>query len=633
MFTDMVGYTSLSQKDEALALELLEEHRRLLRPMFPKHNGRGIKTMGDAFLVEFASALEALRCAFDIHQSLHELNMNRSSDRRILLRIGIHLGDVVHSKNDVHGDAVNVASRIEPLAPPGGISISEQVYHQIRNKFEFPFVSIGRQNLKNVQGPVEVYNAVLPWETQGSDEPSLEKRRIAVMPFANISPDPRDNYFADGMTEELISTLSKIGELRVISRTSMMRFKDTSKSINEIARELRAGSILEGSVRRASDDLRITTQLIDPGSDEHLWSQDYDRKLENIFAVQKEIAQSVAEALKVRLLSSEKKDIEKKATENTEAYKLYLKGRYYWNERTRDDNDKAVRCFAEAIKLDPKYALAYAGLADCYVASADYGWLSPKEAFPKGKEYALKAVEIDPRLAEAHTSLGQFYDYEWIWREAEQEYKKAIELRPGYATAHQWYGLFLWFAGRYDEAKARTDRASELDPLSRVIGTNLGIELLALGKREQAIEEFKKVVELNPDFPRGHSYLSLTYLMDSRFQDAILEAERASGLSRRDLTLKALLGFVYGMSGRKDLANKILDELKAAEKNEYVPRVWMATLLFSLERSEEAFEYLGKALEERSNLLFYFRNSPWFEKFRADPRWTSLEKRIGLWES
>src|SRR6266571_1394182 len=589
MFTDMVGYTSLSQKNEALGLELLQEHRRLLRPLFPKHNGREIKTIGDSFLVEFASALEALRCAFDIQQLLNELDVNRPPEKRILLRVGIHLGDVVHSEKDVQGDAVNVASRIEPLASPGGITITEQVYHQIRNKFEFPFVSLGQQSLKNVHDPVEVYRVVLPWEMQLGEEPILDKRRIAVMPFTNISPDPRDEYFADGMTEELISTLSRIGELRVISRTSVMHYKGTSKNLGEIARELRVGSILEGSVRKASDDLRITAQLIDTGNDEHLWSQDYDRKLENVFAIQREIAQSVAEVLKVRLLSGEKKSNEKKQTENTEAYTLYLKGRYYWNERVRDSNDKAVKCFEEAVKLDPNYALAYSGLADCYLIYSDRGW-----------------------------------------QEADREFEKAIELNPNYASAYQWYGVLLSLAGRYDEAKERTERASELDPLSTVIGGNLWLRLLILGNRDQAMEQFRRVVRLNPDSEQVHSLLSMIQLMDSRFEDSISEAEKASALLKGNLGLKSQLGFVYGMGGRKEQASQILNELKEAGKNEYVPSGWVAAVLFGLERRDEALEYLDKAFEEHSSSLFYFRSFPWFEKFRADPRWASLEKRMGL---
>src|SRR5437870_8202839 len=336
MFTDMVGFTSLSQKNEALGLELLQEHRRLLRPLFPKHNGREIKTIGDSFLVEFASALEALRCAFEIQQLLNELDVNRPPEKRILLRVGIHLGDVVHSEKDVQGDAVNVASRIEPLASPGGITITEQVYHQIRNKFEFPFVSLGQQSLKNVHDPVEVYRVVLPWEMQLSNEPSLEKRRIAVMPFTNISPDPRDEYFADGMTEELISTVSKIGELRTISRTSAMRYKGTKMSLREIAGELNVGVVLEGSVRKIGNSLRINVELVDVERDEHVWSQSYNRELAEVFAIQSDIASKVADALQVHLLTRERQSIEKKATDNIEAYTLYLKGLHYRSARSEE---------------------------------------------------------------------------------------------------------------------------------------------------------------------------------------------------------------------------------------------------------------------------------------------------------
>ncbi len=299
MFSDIVGFTSLAQRNEARSIELLQQHRNTIRPFFPRHNGKEIKTMGDAFLVEFASALEAVRCAFDIQQSFHGLNSNRSTDTKILLRIGIHLGDVIHSENDVYGDAVNVASRIEPLAEPGGVCVSEQVYDQVMNKFEFPMASLGKQELKNVRLPIEVYKIVLPWERQAPGEPSLDRRRIAVMPFANFSPDSKDEYFADGMTEEIISTLSRIAGLKVISRTSIMRYKGAGKSVDEIAREINVGSLLEGSVRKASDDLRISAQLIDARSDEHVWSQNYDKKLENVFVIQREIAQSVAEALRV----------------------------------------------------------------------------------------------------------------------------------------------------------------------------------------------------------------------------------------------------------------------------------------------------------------------------------------------
>jgi len=632
MFTDMVGYTSLSQQNESLALELLEEHRQLVRPLFPKHRGKEIKSIGDAFLVEFASALEAVRCAFDVQQLMHETNSTRPLHTRMLLRIGIHVGDVVFSAGDMHGDAVNIASRIEPIAEPGGICISEQVYYQVRNKLEFPMVALGRHELKNVQPRMEVYKIVLPWERKEEPvEPSLDRRRIAVMPFANISPDSKDEYFADGMSEEIISTLSRIGGLRVISRTSVMRYKGTGKSVDEIAKELNVGSILEGSVRKASDDLRISVQLINARNDEHLWSQDYDKKLENVFVIQREIAQSVAEALKVELLSGEKEDIERRVTDSTEAYKLYLKGRYFWNERTREGTNNAVKYYEKAVKLDPWFALAYAGLDDCYVVYPNYGWQMPREAYPRAKEYSLRAIEIDPRLAEPHASLAVVYsNYEYRWQEAEEEFKLAMGLKASYATAYHWYSLALRFMGRLHESYEQIKRASALDPLSWVIGVNLGLELLAIGKTKEAIEQFEKVIDANPDYANAHLQLGWAYYLESRMDEAIDELQKAVAMSGDDPLYKAELACLLGFTGRRDEANKMIDELEELSKSTYVDKAEIAFALFGVGSIDEAFSYLEKGYEERWNTTLYFREHPGFENFRKDPRWASLGKRLGL---
>ncbi len=432
MFTDLAGYTSLSQRNEALALQLLEEHRSLLRPFFPKHSGREIKTMGDAFLVEFASALEAVRCAFEIQQSLHERNAISPPDKRLLLRIGIHLGDVVHSRNDVYGDAVNIASRIEPLADPGGICLTEQIYDHVKNKFEFPTLGIGQQGVKSVDAPLDLYKVLLPWEGRadvGSEH--FDRRRIAVLPFANISPDPSDEYFADGMTEELISAISKIPELTVISRTSVMKYKGGRRSIDEIRPELKVGTVLEGSVRKAGIKVRISVQLIDANKEGHLWAENYNRELQDVFDVQSDIAHNVAESLKVRLLAKDAERVGKVPTANMEAYTIYLKGRYFWNERTLEGLNKAIRYFEEAIKHDPGYALAYAGLADCYIILENWSFLRPQEALPKAMEYSKKALEIDDMLAEAHTSMAAVSaSYFWDWDRAESEFTRAIELNP-----------------------------------------------------------------------------------------------------------------------------------------------------------------------------------------------------------
>src|SRR5437870_850095 len=406
MFTDMVGYTALAQNNESLSLTLVEEQRKIIRPILGKHNGREVKTMGYAFLVEFLSALDAARCAYDIQRAIREFNFSMPEDKRIRLRVGIHLGDVVESENDISGDAVNVASRIETLAEDGGVCLTLEVYNQVKNKFDLPLKSLGPRSLRNVNEPIEVFKVSMPWEEKTIFPAQLDKKRIAILPFVNMSPDRQDEYFADGMTEELIASLSGIRELTVIARTSVMKYKATSKSASEIGRELKAGTLVEGSVRKAGSRVRITAQLIDAGTEGHVWAQNYDRRLDDIFAIQSEIAEKVAKELKVKLLEEEKAKLEIKPTENTEAFMLYLKGRHYWNERSDVGLRKAIAYFEGAIEKDGKFALGYSGLADCYVVIARNSQAEFEPTYQKAKEFATKALEIDDSLAEGHATLA-----------------------------------------------------------------------------------------------------------------------------------------------------------------------------------------------------------------------------------
>ena len=403
MFTDMVGYTSLSQDDEEATVKLLDEHRALLRPVLSRYGGREVKTMGDAFLIEFASALEAVRCAVEIQGKISERNKG-AGVQKLQVRIGVHVGEVIHSGGDVYGDAVNIAARLEPLAEPGGICISKQVHDLVEKKVGARIVRSGNVGLKNVKVPMEIYK-VLPAQVP---EPKLSgnlRKRVAVLPFDNFSPESGDEYFADGLTEELIGTLSKIRELSVISRTSVMQYKGKPRPISEIGKELNAGTILEGSVRKAGNRARVSIQMIDATEDKHVWSENYDRDLKDIFSVQSDIAGKVAEALKVELLAAEKVVIGEAPTENAEANLLFLKGIYQADWGSPSDLLKGLEYFERAVEEDPKFALAHAVASSYYVGVAGEA-MPAEEAFSKAKQHLDKALSLNPRLPEAHCAEG-----------------------------------------------------------------------------------------------------------------------------------------------------------------------------------------------------------------------------------
>jgi adenylate cyclase len=630
MFTDIVGYSSLTQQNEQLALELLEEHRRIVRPIIALHNGREVKTMGDAFLIEFESALEATRCAIDVQKSLHDHNQRSLAERRVHLRIGIHLGDVLQRESDVLGDAVNIASRIEPLAQPDGICISQQVYDQVRNKIHRRTEDLGPRQLKNIELPVNVYRILPSWENRIMSQVSLDRKRIAVLPFLNISPDPKDEYFADGLTEELIARLSTISGLRVIARTSVMRFRGTTKSVGEIGKELNSGTVLEGSVRKAADRLRVTAQLIDTSSEEHLWVQNYDRQLEDVFAIQTEVAQNVADALKTRLLDEERQQIEKKPTGNVGAYTLYLKGRYYWNERNKESLENAIKYFEEATKRDPEFALAYSGLADTYIVLVDHGYLAWSEGIAKARNAAMKAVDLDDTLAEAHTSLANILSAEWNWTQAEEEFAKALRGNPNYATAHHWYSIHLASLGDLEGALREMEIAKELDPLSPMIHAYAALGYLCRRRYDLALEELDKALELDPNFVPAHTNRVDVYLVESMFKEALTELERVLPFFQPLSTaMKAESASVYAIAGRTEEAKRILRECEEAnESDEDLNPQRLALVYWKLGNKNRAFEWLEKAFESRTVTPFLLRLHPLFDEITSDPRFDELQKRI-----
>jgi TolB-like protein/class 3 adenylate cyclase/Tfp pilus assembly protein PilF len=629
MFTDMVGFTTLTQRNEAHALEILEEQRSLIRSFLEKYHGREVDAIGDGFLVEFASSLDAVNCAVDIQSALKHKNAKLPEEERIWIRIGIHLGDIIRRGTKVVGDAVNVASRIEPLAPSGGICITAQVHASVVNKVDYVFKSLGMPELKHVFMPIEVFrvsgfgeSVIRPTQIKQMMPPD----RVAVLPFTNISMNAADEYLADGMTEEMISSVSKMKGLRVIARTSVMRYKGTQKSIAEIGRELNVGSVLEGSVRKAGEKIRISVQLIDTLNEEPQWTREYDREISDVFAVQSDIAHRVAEALRDHLLGGGVTEQDDKATTNNfEAYTNYLRGRQQWSKRTEESLKKSIGFFEKALKLDGKYAQAYSGLADSYATLAFLEFMSPHQAYPKAKEAVERALALDAKLAEAHTSLGLIkFQYDWDWQGAEAAFREAIGLNPNYAPAHHFFADYLKAMGRFEEALAQIEKARELDPLSLVITTGVGHVLYLSRQYDRAIEQYREAVELDPGFMLTHVWFGRPYLEKGMFREAIDELQTAVKLSRESTLALAMLGHGFAAAGRRAEAEQILENLRERSRNRYVPSYWIAVIYNGFRDREQTIAWMRKAFEERSSWLVWSNVEPRFAWLRDDPDFAAL---------
>ena len=633
MFTDVVGFTAAAQTNEAVALERLREQEDLVRPVFDGFGGREIKSTGDGFLVEFGSALKAVECAVEIQRRVRERNLRERGDP-IELRVGIHVGDVEERQGDIFGDSVNVASRIVAIATPRGICLTGLAYDHIRGKVAFGLERVGPTRLKGVQEPVDVYRVILPWEGRAlpAEEPS--PRRIAILPLRNISPDSQDEYFADGLTEELISTLSKVRELSVISRTSVMQFKDRTKPITEIGRELRSGTILEGSVRKLGNRVRVNIEMVDAGRDQHLWSESYDRELQDVFAIQGDIAGRVATALKVELLASEKKDIDRRPTENVDAYQLCLQGSYHLSKDTSDEVALALRYFQDAIEIDRACAPAYTGVANCYHTGSHGNWYRPEEAYPRMKEFATKALEVDPRSADGHAALGAVYfHYEWRWDDAEKEFSRSIDLQPS-SGDYLAFAFMLAILGRREEAAEKMRVGANFNPDLLETWKQAGVRswgvVMFPERLPSAVVPLERRVQAHPGWDLGHLALGWGYYHASKPDLALKEMRTAVDLSPKDASNQAALGWLLALVGHKEEAESILEVLLETSSKVYLSQVRLACLLSALERDDEAFAFLEEAYRARAIDLPDVRLIPQLDGLRADPRWRSIEQRMGL---
>jgi serine/threonine-protein kinase len=456
---------------------------------------------------------------------------------------------------------------------------------------------------------------------------------IAVLPFDDLSPQKDQEYLCDGFTESLINALAKIKGLRVPARTSSFSFRGKKRDMQIIGEKLGVETVLDGSVQKAGSRIRITAQLVKVADESLLWSEQYSRELNDIFAIQDEISLAIVDKLKLELLAEEKSELMKRYTENVEAYNLYLKGLYFWNRRTEEDIKKGIDFFHQAIENDPNFALAHAGLANSYVVLSAMGHILAEEAAPKARAAALKALEIDSTLGEAHTLLAQLsFTYDLDLTRADREFKRAIELNPGYATAHQWYADYWAALGKLENSLDEIKRAQELDPLSPVISYSLGEIKYFLGHYEEAIEQCHKTLEMFPDFFYTHVTLGSIYLQKEMFEEAITEFQQAKVLSGGRDSYIAGLGFAYSAYGDRDKALGELEQLKELSSKKHIrPFVW-AMIYTGLGEKNEAFKWLEMAYKDRNYHLFFIKVNPMFDSLRPDPRFKALLKKMNLEE-
>ncbi|MFN2457215.1 MAG: adenylate/guanylate cyclase domain-containing protein [Chitinophagaceae bacterium] len=633
MFTDIVGYTALMGEDEQMAFDLLRKNRQTQQPLIKQYNGTWIKEIGDGLLATFQTVTDAVKCASAIQSACNHIP-------DLKLRIGIHLGEVVFENNDVFGEGVNIASRIQALASIGGICVSEHVYKNIANKKDIKATYVGAEVLKNVKDPVQIYevqmNDIIIVEresgTNNAIHPEAPAKSVAVLPFVNMSSDPEQEYFSDGIAEEILNSLVHLKGLKVAGRTSSFRFKGKNLDLREIGEQLGVSNVLEGSLRKQGNKLRVTAQLVNVKDGFHLWSERYDQDIDDIFAIQDEIALAITEKLKVTLLKDDRDKITKTYTQNTKAYDLYLKGRFFINRRGASIMT-GIQCFQQAIDIDPDFALAYAGYADAISLTASFGFVKPTNVMNKVKHSAEKAIQLDPHLSEPYCSLAFYYNFfEWNWKEARRNFLKSIELNPRYAQAHYWYGwdYLAWVEGNFDEAEKHGQIAIQLEPLNSICYGAYSQILHKAGKFKEALAVCKTGIELDANsylcrFNEGVEYMSL-----QQYDEAISSFENAMQISNRHhLALNCLL-WTHCLKGNFEKASALMKELKERSQKEYVANTFTGISAAYLNDVDEAFKYLEAAYNDREPILLSLRNGHWVPPtLTNDPRYKQLIDRIG----
>jgi adenylate cyclase len=650
LFMDLVEFSKNWSSRQPFILQQLKQVVRETEE-FRRAQGSGqliTRATGDGMALVFFGDPEApLRCALEIARSLKE-------QPEVRLRMGIHSGLVyrifnIAGERDVAGSGINFAQRVMDCGDAGHILLSKEMVHILREfgEREEHLEDLGEILVKHGT-PVHLFNLYTeelgrrerPAKVQASANSLVRNQTseharskaidsLAVLPLQNASADPNMEYLSDGITESIINILSQLPQLRVMARSTVFCYKGREVDSREVGRELGVRAVMMGRVLQLNDNLIIKTELVDALDGAQLWGEQYNRKSSDIFKLQEEISGDISGKLRLKLTGEEKKLLAKRYTDNTEAYQLYLKGRYYLGKMTKDGLKRGIEYFTQAIEVDPAFALAFAGLADAYYGlSAAH--LPPREAMPKARAAAMRALQIDDTLAEAHASLAlvlAFYD--WDWTSAETEYTRAIELNPGYASAHHWYGWYLALMGRLEESTRELKQAQELDPLSLEINADLGLSFFLGRQYDQAIEQFLKAIEMDPNFIWGRFFLAWAYEQKGLLPQAIAEYK---ALAQRDETpvIRASLGYAHALAGDLEETRRVLDELTEDSARRHVSAYDFTILYASLGDRDHAFECLEKAYESRSEALVWLKVDPRLDSLRADARFLDLLARVGL---
>jgi len=675
MFTDIQGYTALMQQDENRAIQIREKHREVFNKLTEQFHGKILQYYGDGTLSIFDSAIDAVNCGMKMQLAFQK-------DPSIPVRIGIHTGDILFSDEEIIGDGVNIASRIESIAVPGSVFVSGKVYDEIKNHTAIQTQPLQFFTFKNVDKPIEVFaitneGLVIPEpvnleeKTQKIDRPKVasgsitksKKKRVrwvagmalivvlsiagifliqnqksetinsvAVLPLADVSDDPQQDYFSDGMTEALIAELSKIRALRVISRTSVMRYKDTQKSVPEIANELRIDAIVEGSVIRMGNKIRVVAQLIGAFPERHIWAQTYDRDLDDVLLLYSELAEAIVDEIEIAITPEEKMRLKDRSKVKPEALEAYLQGVYHSNNKSEHGLFTSLKYLQSAIELDSTFADAYAWLAYTYIEIGNFGIRPSKETYPKASEAAKKALTLDDNLYVAHTSLARIkMVYDFDWKSAEREFKKALDINSNSSLLLEWHADFLFAKGKNNESLDLLKRSIDLDPFSTSSILHLGQFYLMNGYHDLAIEELNKVIELDPNFFMAYIFLGNAYGNKGMFDEGIAYINKASNLAGGSNYLTQMaLGLIYTKSGETEKALDVAKELESISEQNSVVMFWIAVIYAALDKKDQALLWLERSYEERNMVLFLLNTIVEFENLKSEPEFINLQRKIGL---